>query len=87
MFNENILISRISEFGEFQLEQKSEQTVTGILDNVKLFLGYKYPLLSPLEDFDGIGKRRFGEQAPRGVLLLMGLAFDTVLLYLTEPEN
>ena len=54
-FDESALISRISKLGKFQLEQKSEQTVIGMLNNVKLsFLGYNYPLLFPLENFNGL---------------------------------
>jgi len=54
-FDESALISRISKLGKFQLEQKSEQTVIGMLNDIKLsFLGYNYPLLFPLENFNGL---------------------------------
>ncbi len=54
-FDESLLIQKISEIGEFQLEKKSDQTVIGILNNTKLsFLGYKYPLISPLKDVSGV---------------------------------
>lgn len=54
-FNESQMIQKLSARGQFQLEDKSEQTVIGILNDVKVsFLGYKYPLLSPLHKFNKI---------------------------------
>lgn len=54
-FDEPLLISKLSEIGKFHLEQRSEQTVIGILNNTKLaFFGYRYPLLFPLEKIKGI---------------------------------
>lgn len=45
-FDEARLIQNLSDIGQFRLEGKSEETVIGILDGVKVsFLGYKYPLL------------------------------------------
>lgn len=50
-FDESLLTQKIANIGNFQLEKKSDQTVIGILNNVKLsFLGYKYPLLAPLRN-------------------------------------
>lgn len=41
-FNEQILLQDLSKIGEFQLEEKSRQTIIGILNGVKLsFLGYR----------------------------------------------
>lgn len=54
-FNESLLIQKLSDEGNFTLEQKAEQTVTGIFNGTKVtFLGYKYPLLEPLEMASGI---------------------------------
>jgi len=54
-FNESQMIQKLSARGQFQLEDKSEQTVIGILNDVKVsFLGYQYPLLSPLHKFNKI---------------------------------
>lgn len=54
-FNESQIIQTLSSLGRFQLEDKSEQTVIGILNEVKVsFLGYQYPLLLPLHKFEQI---------------------------------
>jgi hypothetical protein len=55
-FSESALAERLSALGTFQLEQKAERTLVGILDGVKLsFLGYRYPLLKPLTEVSGVG--------------------------------
>ena len=42
-FSEPLLIQKLSEFGEFRLEKKAEQTVLATVGGVKLsFLGYPY---------------------------------------------
>ena len=54
-FDENLLIQKLSALGKFQLEKKSEQSVIGILNDVKIsFLGYKYPLLSSFKIAENI---------------------------------
>lgn len=54
-FDESLLLQKLSEDGKFALEQKAEQTVTGIFNDTKVtFLGYNYPLLEPLKNADGI---------------------------------
>lgn len=54
-FNEQILLQDLLEIGKFQLEEKSKQTITGILNNTKVsFLGYNYPLLNPLEKISDV---------------------------------
>ena len=51
-FDESFLISALAASGDFQLEQKATQSVLGILSGTKMsFLGYPYPLLSPLQEF------------------------------------
>ena len=48
-FDESRLIQQISLLGNFQLEKKSSQSIIGVLNNTKIsFLGYIYPLLTPL---------------------------------------
>lgn len=54
-FNEQILLQDLSKIGEFHLEEKSKQTIIGILNGVKLsFLGYNYPLLNSLERISNV---------------------------------
>lgn len=54
-FNEQIILQDLPKIGEFQLEEKSKQTIIGILNNTKLsFLGYNYPLLNPLEKISNV---------------------------------
>ncbi len=54
-FDESILIQKMPEVGDFQLEKKSEQTAIGILNGTKVsFIGYKYPILSPLKNISGV---------------------------------
>ncbi len=54
-FDESILMQTLSDAGDFALEQKAEQTVNGVFMDTKVtFLGYKYPLLEPLKNADGI---------------------------------
>lgn len=51
LFDESLLVQKLSIIGNFQLEKKSEQSVIGVLNGVKIsFLGYGYPLLSPLKN-------------------------------------
>ena len=47
-FNEALIISKLSDIGKLEVFQKSLQSITGSVDDVKVsFLGYKYPLLKP----------------------------------------
>jgi len=48
-FNELKLARELIKFKKFQVEKKSEQTIIGNLNATKIsFLGYPYPLISPL---------------------------------------
>lgn len=50
-FDESVLIQKIPDIGDFQLEKKSDQTIIGILNNTKIsFIGYKYPFLAPFKN-------------------------------------
>lgn len=51
----SLAIQKLSAIGKFQLDKKSEQTVIGTLNEVKLaFLGYRYPTLFELQEMSGI---------------------------------
>lgn len=53
-FDETILIQKLSRLGKLSLEKKSEQTITGVLDGVKVsFIGYNYPLLAAFKNLNG----------------------------------
>lgn len=59
-FRESVLVQRFSLFNahqtaKFYLENESEQTINAVLDGVKVsFLGYRYPLLKPCQQAEGI---------------------------------
>src|SRR3989338_10617373 len=54
-FDVSLAIQKLSAAGKFRLTKKSEQTVIGTLDEVKLaLLGYRYPILFPLHEMSGI---------------------------------
>jgi hypothetical protein len=54
-FDEERIVQSLAVLGRLQILEKSEQSVTGILDGVKFsFLGYQYPTLQPGLVFDGI---------------------------------
>lgn len=54
-FDVSLAIQKLSAAGKFRLTKKSEQTVVGTLNEVKLALfGYRYPMLFPLQEIFGI---------------------------------
>jgi hypothetical protein len=53
-FDEGRMIENLTKVGELEVLQKGPESVTGILDGVKLsFLGYPYPMLKPAIMFRG----------------------------------
>jgi hypothetical protein len=54
-FNEAKIITNLIQLGDFHLEKKSEHSVIGILNEIKIsFLGYPYPLLQPFSKINKI---------------------------------
>jgi len=59
-FDVDALVQRFSLFNtlhtaDFHLESKGDQTINAIIDKVKVsFLGYRYPLLKPCQQAEGI---------------------------------
>ncbi|MFA6295069.1 MAG: nucleotidyl transferase AbiEii/AbiGii toxin family protein [Candidatus Paceibacterota bacterium] len=54
-FNEIDLISKLSSIGDLEVIQRSSQSITGTLDEVKFsFLGYKYPILNSCMEHNGV---------------------------------
>lgn len=54
-FNENILLKKLAELGNFELERKTEGTIIGLFRNTRVsFFSYPYPLLLPLRILCGI---------------------------------
>lgn len=55
-FDEDILLQKVETLSEFSLAKKAEYTLHAKLDSTKIsFLGYKYPLIFPLQSFSGVG--------------------------------
>lgn len=54
-FNEDEIIEKLSKLEGFQLHDKDDYTVHGNIEKSKVsFLGYKYPLVFPLQEFNNI---------------------------------
>jgi hypothetical protein len=53
-FDEGKMIENLAAIGKIEILQKERQSITGILDGVKIsFLGYPYPILKPALSFQG----------------------------------